>query len=300
MRITDKVMQNNLTSNLASISERLFDKETKVLTNKRINKPSDNPVDTMTSLNIRTKISEIEQYQRNIARSQTLLKNTETVVTELNDLIERVNTLTVQGASDNYGADDKASISYEINQIIEQVFNLSNNRSEATYTFAGTNNDTAPYKAIRNDAGEIVEVKTSGTSGDINCVVGENIQIKVNINGEDVFEKGLNIFDVLVSVRDNLRANDTDALQNNLNQLTAASEKVINIESIIGSRVNRIDAADSRAENDAISFKEYLSNTEDIDAADAIIDYQQTLVTLQSALQAGARIMTPKLADFLR
>lgn len=299
MRITDKVMQNNLTSNLGSIAERLYDSETKVLTNKSINKPSDNPVDTMTALNIRTKISEIAQYKRNIARSQTLLKNTETVVSELNDLFERVNSLTVQGASDNYGADDKVSISFEVNQILEQVFNLANNRSESTYTFAGTNNDTAPYQAVRNEAGEIIEVKTSGSAGDIDCVVGESIKIKVNMNGEDIFENGQNLFNTIISVRDNLRANDTDALQNDLIQLNTASEKVINIQSIIGSRTNRIDAAEARAENDAISFAEYLSNTEDIDAAEAIIEYQQSLVTLQSALQAGARILTPKLADFL-
>jgi flagellar hook-associated protein 3 FlgL len=300
MRITDRVLQNNLTSNLASITERLYNNETKVLTNKSINKPSDNPVDTMTSLNIRTKLSEIDQYKRNINRSQTLLQNSETVISELNDLVEQVHTLTVQGASDNYSSQDKVSISYEVNQILEQVFNLSNNRSESTYTFAGTNNETAPYQAIRNDAGEITEVKTSGSAGDINCVVGENIKIKVNVNGEDVFENGQNIFNVLISVRDNLRANDTSALQNNLTQLTTASEKVINVQSIIGSRTNRIDAAESRAESDTTSFTEFLSNTEDADSAQAIMDYQQTLVTLQSALQAGARIMTPKLADFLR
>jgi flagellar hook-associated protein 3 FlgL len=300
MRITDNVLVNNLTSNLASSTERLYEKETQVLTNKKLNKPSDNPTDTITALNIRSKLNNIEQYQRNISSAQTLLTNTETQVSGLNDLIEQVNTLTVQGASDNYSAADKESISYEVNQLLEQVYNIANSRTGSVYTFAGTNTDTAPYQAVRNDAGEITSVKTTGSSGDINCVVGENISVKINTNGEDLFEKGINIFDTLVDVRDDLRANDTAALSSDLIQLDNVSEKVINVESIIGSRTNRVDSANTRAENDTLSFSTYLSNIEDIDAAEAIMGYQQELLTLQSALQVGARILTPRLSDFLQ
>ncbi len=299
MRITDRILQNNFTVNLSLASERLYERETRVLTNKKINKPSDNPVDTMVALSLRTKISQIDQYKRNISRTQTLLQNTETVVGELNDLFDRVNTLTIQGSSDNYSQADKESISYEVNQIIEQIFNLSNNRSESTYTFAGTNNDTAPYQAVRNDAGEISEVKTAGSGGDIIALIGENIKVKVNVNGEDVFESGLNIFDVAIKVRDDLRSDDSDALREDLNQLTTASEKIINVQSVIGARMNRISAAESRAENDEISFTEYLSNVEDADAAQAIMDYQMELVTLQASLQAGSKLLYPKLSDFL-
>ena len=83
MRITDKILQNNFLANLTFSTERLYDAQTKVLTNKRVNKPSNDPVDAMTSLNIRTKLSELHQYQRNINRSKTMVENTESVVTQL-------------------------------------------------------------------------------------------------------------------------------------------------------------------------------------------------------------------------
>ena len=69
---------------------------------------------------------------------------------------------------------------------------------------------------------------------------------------------------------------------------------------MLGSRLNRIEAADNRAYNDIISFTEFLSDTEDIDAPEAIMDYQLELLTLQASLQAGARLLHPKLVDFLR
>ncbi len=300
MRVTDSILQQNFLSNLSYSTERLYESETRVLTNKRLNKPSDNPVDALNAMMIRTKLDEIEQYKRNISRASTLLSNTETVITEVGDTFQRVMTLAVQGASDSYSVEDKVSISYEVNQLIEQLFNASNNRSGGTFTFAGTNSDTAPYLAIRNEEGQITAVTTSGSSGDINCVIGENIIIKSNVNGQELFEGGQNLFDVLISIRDNLEAGDSDALQQNLEQVNEAVDQISNVRSVIGSRVNRVTAAETRASNDFINFTAFLSNTEDIDASEAILDYQTKLVTLQASLQVGARLMYPKLGDYLK
>ncbi|MBN1290303.1 MAG: flagellar hook-associated protein FlgL [Candidatus Latescibacteria bacterium] len=299
MRITDRIMHNSLISNLSFSTERLYESEMRVLTNKKLNKPSDGPVDVLNSLAIREKISEIEQYQRNISRAQTILQNTETIVSQVGEVYQRLNELTIQGASDSYGASDKLSISYEVNQLLEQLLNFANNKSEASYTFGGTNIDAQPYLAIRNDEGEIVEIKTSGTGGDINSMIGENIKIKVNVNGEDLFEDSINLFDVVIQIRDNLKANNTDGVREQLTGLQEGTEKILNHQAIIGSRLNRINAAESRAENDVISFTEFLSNTEDVDASEAVMDYQMDLLTLQYSLQAGSRLMQPKLADFL-
>ena len=54
------------------------------------------------------------------------------------------------------------------------------------------------------------------------------------------------------------------------------------------------------AEELLTDFNEFLSNTEDIDAGEAIINYQMELLSLQSSLQAGARLMQPRLSDFLK
>ena len=300
MRVTDTILKNTFLTNLAFSSERLHDKEMKVLTNKRVNKPSDNPVDALNALTIRERLNEIDQYKRNISRTKTLLQNTETVVSQIAEIFQRVKTLTIQGASDSYGPSDKLSISYEVDQLLEQLFIASNNKSETTYTFAGTFNDVAPYIAERNKDGYITSIDTTGSSGDIVRVLGENIRLKSNINGEDLFESGENLFDALIKVRDDLKAGDTDSLRNELNILDESTEKVINIQSVIGSKVNRVEAADNRAENDYINFSEFLSNAEDIDAAEAITDYQMELLTLQASLQVGARLLHPRLGDFLR
>ncbi|MFC1486009.1 flagellar hook-associated protein FlgL [Candidatus Latescibacterota bacterium] len=300
MRVTDRILQNTFLANLAFSSERLYDAETRVLTNKRINKPSDDPVDVVTSLNIRTKLSEIEQYQRNITMSKKTLETTESAVDELTDVFQRLLSLTVQGASDSYSAADKQSIAGEVNQLLEQIVGIANNRSESLYTFGGTNNNRAPYEVVRDSSGDIIEVRSNGTAGDITGVIGERLTIKTNINGETLFEQGENLFLTVINIRDHLRSNDTDSLRDDINHINQASEQIYTVQASIGARLNRISAAESRTENDSISFTEFLSDTEDIDASQAIMDYQMELLTLQATLQAGARLLHPKLLDFLR
>lgn len=299
MRITDRMLQNNLISNLTAASERLYEAENIVLTQKRVNKPSDNPVDALSAMKIQTRLSEIKQYQRNISRAQSTLEGSETAVDELVDIFQRLNTLAVQGASDSYAANDKNSIAEEVNQLLEEVVNIANTRSESVYLFGGTNNDLQPYQVIRDDNGDIIQVTTNGTNGDTNTLIGENITIKTNVNGEDLFEKGNNLFATIIKVRDDLLADLTGGLSEDLNSINNASEQILEVQSMIGARLNRVNSAESRAENDVISFTELLSDTVDVDASEAIMDYQMELLTLQASLQAGARLLQPKLIDFL-
>ncbi|MBT4485144.1 MAG: flagellar hook-associated protein FlgL [Candidatus Latescibacteria bacterium] len=300
MRVTDKILRTNFLSNLALISERLYNAETKVLTNKSINKPSDNPVDTINALAIRTRLDEIKQYQRNMSRIKNMILNTETVVTQLSDMFQRVTALVVQGASDSYGPSDRLSISNEVNQLLEQVFNAANTKSEAIYVFGGTNNNIKPYSETRNAQGDITEVKTYGSGGDIMSVMGEGITVKANINGEDLFERGDNIFDVLINIRDDLQSGDSDSLREDLNVVHDVSEKIVNTLAVLGARTNRVEAAETRAINNEVNFTGFLSDTEDVDAGDAIINYQTELMALQASLQVGAKLMQPRLIDFLR
>ncbi|MFC1649946.1 flagellar hook-associated protein FlgL [Candidatus Latescibacterota bacterium] len=299
MRVTDTILQNNLIWNLNYSSERLFEAETKVLTNKRVNKPSDNPVDAMTAMNIQTKIDEINQFQRNIGRSKITLENTESQTTQLAEIFQRLSTLTVQGASDSYGASDKISIAGEVNQLVEQIFNIANSRSESSYIYGGTHNDVAPYQATYNADGEIASVSTSGSSGDIKGLIGDRIKIKINVNGEELFEKGQNLFDIAIKVRDDLRANDSTSLNEDLGKLHDSAEKIFNTQASLGSRLKRVLAAETRAETDEISYTQFLSDTVDVDASEAIMNYQMELLTLQASLQAGSQLLRPRLVDFM-
>lgn len=299
MRITDKVMNNTFISNVNSTVDRLYQTQMEITTGRRVNEPSDDPVDAMTSMTIRTRLNDLEQYQRNISQAEAGLSNAETAIEELVEIFQDLSTLAVQGASDSYDESDKAAIAGEVNQLLEQLVSLANSRSESVYVFAGSDNDIAPYVAERDESGNITSVRTTGSSGDIMSLIGENVSIKTNVNGEDVFDGSVNLFDVAIGLRDNLLENDTDAISESLNDITNGSEQIYNNQSVIGARLNRISAAENRAENDVITYTSLLSDAEDADTTEAILDYQTQLTTLQASYQVASMITQMKLVDFL-
>jgi len=62
MRITTKVMQNNSLSNI-NTNKKLQDQlNTQMATEKKINRPSDDPVVAIRALRLRTNVSQVTQY----------------------------------------------------------------------------------------------------------------------------------------------------------------------------------------------------------------------------------------------
>jgi len=69
--------------------------------------------------------------------------------------------------------------------------------------------------------------------------------------------------------------------------------------STIGARVNRLELQQSRLESTQTSFTDLLSQNEDVDEAEAIINLKMQENVYQSSLAAGAKIIQPTLIDFL-
>ena len=70
MRITHNMMRNSMILHLQRQSEQLFNVQTKIATQKRLNKPSDDPVGMGQVLDYRTKLAVIDQYQNNIEKGK--------------------------------------------------------------------------------------------------------------------------------------------------------------------------------------------------------------------------------------
>ena len=187
-----------------------------------------------------------------------------------------------------------------MDQILEAVVSLTNTSKSGKYIFAGTQDTVTPYVPLRDSQDRITEVLTTGTSGDKKIAIDESVYIKANLKGEDFLHTGNNVFNALITFRDALVANDTSAIRDSMNVLEASIDQVINAQSVVGSRVIRIDAAETRKVDKDLSLNILLSDVEDIDIAQAVTNLEMERLAYQVALQVGADIIQPTLASFLR
>jgi flagellar hook-associated protein 3 FlgL len=154
--------------------------------------------------------------------------------------------------------------------------------------------------ADSNNVLSTLGVQDVDTSGSVLREVGDGVNVQINTAGQDVFEGQFNPFSALLDLRDSLNTNDLNGIRGSITELDEARNKISNARGVIGARTSRVELTNSLLERFTVNLKESLSNTEDTDFAQAVVDLQRHQNTFQSALTTGLNLIQPSLIDFMR
>ncbi|MBP8301191.1 MAG: flagellar hook-associated protein FlgL [Planctomycetes bacterium] len=141
-------------------------------------------------------------------------------------------------------------------------------------------------------------------------------QTVMNLNPENLtrtgsevvkFEGTFDAFTTLVTLRDLLRNGDglsddtvRDRIAQMLSEVDGAHDAVLDGVRELGFRSSSMDVLKNRVEGLRISRTESLSNIQDTDLAEAILDLQRQDMTYQAALQISSQVIQTSLQGFLR
>jgi flagellar hook-associated protein 3 FlgL len=266
-------------------------------TGRRINVPSDDPVGTTRAMNLRTNITNAEQFLENIREAATFASESEAALRAIIDNYHRARELTLQGANGTLNQQQRDAIALEINQILEAVVDLANTQSNNRYLFSGTRTRVAPY--VPNVvAGEITWAAYAGNSERFSTLVSPGVTIEMNEPGDAVF---LNQpFQTLARIRNDLRAGDTDSLSNvRIGEIDAVMTALLDATALFGAKMNRLDLIGQRLQDQSLTFRTRLSETEEADFMETAVRLEAQEIALQAALNASARVLQPSLLDFI-
>lgn len=279
----------NLQRNIAK-SEKIQDQ---LSSGKQINRPSDSPTGTISSMQLRTETRANEQYVRNADDGLGWLGSVENTLSTTSALLNRVRDLTVQGL--NSGSNSPAAneaLASEIDQIRESMISLANTKYLDRPIFGGT---TAGGTAYDADGGYV------GDAGQTSRTVAAGTKVRVDATGPEAFGSGdTQLFTVLKDLSDSIRAGDTTAMQDNLKKLDTASNIMKTTHSDIGARYNRLTQMKQSAHDRLLTVTSQLSDIEDVDLPKTIMEMQLQQTSYQAALAASAKVIQPSLIDFLR
>jgi flagellar hook-associated protein 3 FlgL len=305
-RITHSMMQRNVLADLNAVSTRLSKTQTKIASNREISRPSDDPFDASRAMALRQSLAATRQHQRNAEDAQGWQDATEQSLGQITDLVHRARELFVRGATDSVDATDRTSIATELEQIIESIKQNANATYRGSYLFAGSKTDTLPYQqgAVDTYAGDLagLDPATPGVLREI----GPGVTMSINTVAREFLGDGSGagdgkLLDTLRSAAVALRADDAVTLRDtSIGRLDANLDTLLEVRARNGARSNRLDSALSRLSEVEESSVKQLSQTEDVDIAKALIDFNSQQATYQSALRAGASLVQTSLLDFLR
>ncbi len=144
MRVTNTMISNSARSHISGAKNKLLKYEEQYTSQKKIQRPSDDPTVAVRSLKLRTTYSQLTQYvEKNVKDAMDWMDATETAMENIGSLITNMKGYFNQGANDSYESGDRNSILSALKQYDRSIFEDEANSDYAgRYVFTGYRTDT--------------------------------------------------------------------------------------------------------------------------------------------------------------
>ncbi len=299
MRITMNNIYGSIISNLDKLADDMRTLNETISSGRKYTTLSDDPVSLISALEIRSIIDETKQYERNVTYGISWTDSAEIALRQTDEIQSRAREIAVQMASATQSAATRASAAVEVGHLIEQMVALGNSQVAGEYIFSGQKTNISPF-TYDSVAGTVTY---NGDENDIDIRVGRNNSATINKNGKDAFMGGnetSNLFTYLIDLKEALEGNDVSGIQDSLGNLSDAADYINEKIADFGAKRNKLDMKKYIYAELQLSNTERLSDIEDTDLAEAILNLKTKEVAYQAALTAASKVMQLSLVDFMR
>jgi flagellar hook-associated protein 3 FlgL len=162
MRLTENLKFSTSTDNIFLSQSKYAELMEQISTQKRINKPSDDPVGTRAVLDYRKTQASVVQYRRNVDVSQGWLNMSETKLSNIRDLLVQMRETAITQATATATAETRATAAETVELLTQEVYNLANAQYNGRYLFAGSKTETEPFSTTARTA-TLVETAESAS-----------------------------------------------------------------------------------------------------------------------------------------
>lgn len=306
MRVTNSMLGGQVLLSLQRALGKLAKQQDQIASGRRILAPSDDPAGIAQGLTVKSRQILNQQHQKNITEARSFLETTDAHLQTVIETITQVREIAVRGGNDTNGPQERQAIGSQVNQFLENLVELANAKgNDGNYLFGGQESTTPPYTVTLDAAGNITAVTPNprGIDTAVLAEVDDGVTLPVNISGTDIFGPPASLtyaFDVLINLRDNLNANNGNAVRLAPTELDVVLDRATVASTVVGARLNRLNLLEPQMVEAATNLADTLSRIEDLDMAKASIEFQQQQTAYEAALSAGARVIQQTLVDFLR
>ena len=318
-RVSENSKNSILNYNLARSKKKLEGLQLKGSTLKKIRKPSDDPVGNVNLMTLRSKISNNQQFIRNINHAKYHLELTENAISSLSDVLLRARELAIAQSSDTFSPDVRKNVVQEVDQLLQQARNIANKKVGGKYLFSGYMTHRSP---IADDD------TYQGDHGRTFIEIKKDFLIPINLTGYEVFfdgtgtegfvfdnseripanwtfhgprgGEGSSLFFLFRQLRDSLINDDSKGVRGVLDGLSQAASRLITLRTRIGAVYNSVAAVGEMIAEDRINVENRKSVIEDADVLALFSELEKQNIALQAAYKSGASMINGGLLDFLK
>ncbi len=144
MRITNKIMQRNNLSNINTNKVYQDKLSTQMSTQKKVSRPSDDPVVSIRALRLRSNVTEVTQYySKNIPDAESWLDVTEDALKNLTEIITNMIRQCTKASNGDLKSADRQIILEQLKALGDEVYSTGDADYAGRYVFTGYRTDTS-------------------------------------------------------------------------------------------------------------------------------------------------------------
>lgn len=288
MRVTEQARSLNLTSRINKQNSDLSVLKERLVTGKKINRPSDDPQGASAAFNLRTSLNEIAQFKRVAQSANQKLTASDDALSGYQNVLERVRTLVTKGMSDTTTQESRDALATEIEALRGRILTVANTKYGDDYLFGGTRQNAPPFDpttavaAATPAAKQYVQIEPGATA------------VAVGTTADALFADATStIFEDLTAAVTALRgtgdaAADRATLDNTMIRLNVFSNlaQVAHVE--VGVTMNATELVQDRLISDSLSVEMRLDDIEADDFAKSALGLTEAQNALEATLQVAA------------
>jgi flagellar hook-associated protein 3 FlgL len=290
-------------ADLNRIHDRLGRTEREISSGLRVIRPSDEPERVMTILELRSGIERATAVEGNLGRLRTEVDSAEAAVRVAVQIVERARVLAAGAATGT--ATNRIGSAVEAKQLHEQLVSLTKTVSEGRYVFSGDLDNQVLYDVNPSDPTGTQRLATAASTRLIEDVNGT--QFSVAKSAHEIFDlrnaddtpAAANAFAALHGLTEALQNDDQAGVEAAVANIGAALEHLNQQLTFYGQAQNRVSTAYDLAKKAFLARTAELSQAQDADLSEALVNLNMASVHQQAALGARARLPQKTLFDYL-
>lgn len=177
MRVTNSMISNSAKTHIGNAKSSLLKYEEQYTSEKKIQRPSDDPTVAVRALKYRSTVAQITQYvTKNVQDAMSWMDTTESAMKNINSILVSMKGELNQGANDYLAQDERNSVLSVLKQYVSSIFeDEANSDYSGRYVFTGYRTDTSLLfdNASETLAYDITENFAYTDISAVNVVTGE-------------------------------------------------------------------------------------------------------------------------------
>ncbi|MGH9666027.1 MAG: flagellin [Bryobacteraceae bacterium] len=288
-------------NNLDRVSQRLSQEQQQISSGLRVANVSDDPDSVSEILQVRAHLSSNQQVLQNLGRVTTETTSADQALQSATTLMDKTRTLAAQAASGTQTADTQKDLAQQVGAILEQLVGLANTTVEGRYVFGGDSDQTAPYSVDLTQTAPVSSYQGSATTREVQHPDGTTFRVAET--AQQIFDApaaNQNVFSSVLGLYTALQTNDTAGIDTAIQNVTGAGTYLNTQLAFYGSVENKITDATNFGNSLQLQLQTQISQLQDADSAQVIVQMTQDQTAQQAAIQSWAQIPRTTLFDFLK